>query len=82
MAVKPSNKNTRNINHRGKSKMKSYYVVWFLVIMIAIGWVLNLTKLSSCDFEPPYKAEIIYGVGLVPIVGAITGWMDIEGCKK
>ena len=40
------------------------------------GWVKNIIKLSECDFEPSYKAEVIHTVGLVPIVGAFTGWMD------
>ena len=46
--------------------------------LILAGWVQNIVKLSNCDFQAPYKAEVIYGVGRVPIVGAVTGWIDIE----
>jgi hypothetical protein len=49
-----------------------------LVIVFVTGWVKNIIKLSECDFEAPYKAEVIYAVGLFPLVGAITGWIDIE----
>lgn len=58
--------------------MKTMVIVQILLIIaIGIGWVKNLIKLSDCDFESPYKAEIVHGVGLLPPVGAITGWLDI-----
>ena len=51
-----------------------------LILILAfpfIGWCKNIGKLANCDFEAPYKAEIIHGIGIVPIVGAFTGWMDL-----
>lgn len=48
-----------------------------IVLMTGIGWVKNLVKLSECDFEAPYKAEIIHAAGLVPPIGAVTGWLDV-----
>lgn len=61
---------------------KGYATIVSLVILIIfvvgfVGWVKNIIKLSNCDFEKPYKAEIIHSVGLVPVVGAVTGWLDI-----
>lgn len=47
-----------------------------IVLIVGTGWVKNLIKLTNCDFEAPYKAEVIHAVGLVPPVGMITGWMD------
>ena len=43
------------------------------------GWGLNIYKLTDCDFEAPYKAEIIRGIG-IPFVpaGMIIGYMDID----
>jgi len=41
------------------------------------GWVMNLYKLSNCDFEEPYKTEALRVVGIVPPIGAVIGWMDI-----
>ena len=55
------------------------FVVWFgLVIAIGIGYVSNIVKLIDCDFKPSYKCEIIRVVGLVPVVGMITGYMSNE----
>jgi hypothetical protein len=46
-------------------------------VAVLTGWIKNLIKLSECDFEAPYKAEIVHAVGLIPPVGAVTGWLDI-----
>lgn len=58
-----------------------YGIVGFVVVVFltlaATGWVKNLIKLSNCDFEAPYKAEVIYAVGLIPPVGMVTGWLDL-----
>ncbi len=48
-----------------------------IILMIGIGWVKNLIKLSNCDFEAPYKAEIIHAVGIIPPVCAVTGWLNL-----
>ena len=48
-----------------------------LVVIVGTGWVKNLIKLTDCDFQAPYKAEVIHVVGLVPPIGAITGWLDM-----
>ena len=48
-------------------------VVLIIVVIIMVGWVKNPIKLTDCDFEAPYKAEVIHTVGLVPPIGAITG---------
>jgi len=51
------------------------YVV--IILVVGTGWVKNLIKLSDCDFEAPYKAEIVHGIGIIPPVGMITGWLDL-----
>ena len=48
-----------------------------VVVIIGTGWVQNLIKLSDCDFESPYKTEVIRVIGIIPPVGAVVGWMDI-----
>lgn len=59
---------------------KGFTVIEIIVVLFmlfaAAGWVKNLIKLADCDFEPSYKAEVIHGVGLIPVVGIFTGWMD------
>ena len=57
--------------------MKTVIVIYLVIVIgMGTGWVKNLIKLSECDFEPSYKAEIFYAVGIIPFVGAFTGWMD------
>ena len=58
------------------------YVLYSVIIIAgAIGWGMNIYKMiNECDFESPYKCELVRGVGtVVPIIGAVTGYMDIEG---
>jgi len=58
-------------------KLSNIVIVLILVAIIsAIGWGKNLYKLSNCDFEAPYKAEVMHGIGIIPFVGAFTGYMD------
>jgi hypothetical protein len=47
-----------------------------IVIICFTGWIKNIVKLSNCDFEAPYKCEVIHAVGIIPPVGAVTGYMD------
>lgn len=52
-------------------------VVYLAIVVIGlVGYVKGVIKLCQCDFEPSYKAEIIYGVGTVTGLGVIVGWMD------
>ena len=58
--------------------MKYIIVLQILIVLVVgTGWVKNIIKLADCDFEAPYKAEVIHVVGLVPPVGMITGWMNV-----
>lgn len=56
---------------------KLFYINILIIVVIGTGWVKNLIKLSECDFEPSYKAEVIHTIGLIPPVGAITGWLNL-----
>ncbi len=48
-----------------------------IILISIIGWVSNIVKLTNCDFESPYKCEVVHTVGIIPPVGAITGWIDV-----
>jgi len=56
--------------------LKLMYVIYAIYIAGLIGWCMSIVKLCRCDFEPSYKAEIIYGVSAITGIGAITGYMD------
>lgn len=46
-----------------------------LVPVFTIGcWIVNIVKLVNCDFEAPYKQEIIHAIGLIPGVSIVTCW--------
>lgn len=46
-----------------------------LVPIFTIGcWIVNIVKLVNCDFEAPYKQEIIHAIGLIPGVSIVTCW--------
>jgi len=55
----------------------------FLIIYLtaAVGWCLNLYKLTQLDFASPYKAEVIRIVGITPL-GAVIGWIKLDEEEK
>lgn len=46
------------------------------IALILTGEIMCIVKFFKCDFEPSYKAEIIYGVSMCTGIGVVTGWMD------
>ena len=60
-----------------KPQLTMPILIIILLVFVGTGWVKNIIKLSECDFEAPYKAEIIHTVGLFPLVGAVTGWLNL-----
>jgi hypothetical protein len=48
-------------------------------IAVFIGWVMNIYKLTECDFDVPLKSEVFrcIGIPLFPL-GAVIGYMDIK----
>ena len=67
------------INFRERKRMKLAILFYLTVFFGFIGWVSNCVWLVKCDFEAPYKAEAIRGIGVfVPPIGAVVGWMHIE----
>jgi hypothetical protein len=52
-------------------------IILLMCLIGTIGWCKNIYKLTQCDFEAPYKAEVIHTVGIIPVVGWITGWLDL-----
>ncbi len=54
-----------------------------LLIWVFASWSTNLYKLVNCDWEAPYKEEIIHGIG-VPVVPVsfVTCWLDFTEDKE
>ena len=47
-----------------------------LVAIVGTSWVVNLYKLTQCDFQPSWKGEIIHAVGLIPPAAVVTVWFN------
>ena len=48
-------------------------------VVAGVGYLDNIFQLTECDFEPPYKCEVIRSVGVfVPPVGIIVGYVSID----
>jgi hypothetical protein len=57
--------------------MKSIIIAYVAIVLFCvIGWIMGLVKFCKCDFEPSYKAEVLYGVGTCTGLGAVIGWFD------
>lgn len=51
-------------------------IVWVVGLL---GWVSNINQLIRCDFEKPYKAEVIRSIGVVVVpIGAVAGFFKID----
>jgi hypothetical protein len=49
--------------------------IWLFLLMFAAAWLINLFKLFDCDFDAPYKEEVIHFIGLfIPPASIITAW--------
>ena len=46
-------------------------IIWLYFI---VCWIVNLVKLLNCDFEGPWKEEIIHAIGLIGPAAGITVW--------
>jgi len=59
--------------------MKALGVSILIILLLACitGYVKNVIGLVGCDFEAPYKCEVIRTIGIIPPVGAIAGWIDL-----
>lgn len=59
-----------------------YKLVGLLVIVFAIGWVVNLVKFATvCDFDnqkSSYHCEVVRGLGvIVPPIGGVVGFIPL-----
>jgi hypothetical protein len=54
----------------------------FLFLFICVSWIKNLLMLIDCDFEAPYKAEVVHTIGLIPPAAMVTAWIDIDDTPK
>lgn len=56
----------------------SLLLIVLIVIALGAGWIMNIVKFARLDFEAPYKAEVLRGIGIAPPIGAVMGWIPIN----
>lgn len=57
----------------------AFIAVFILSFGCGTGWIMNILKLTKCDFEPVGKEEFVRGIGIVVApVGMVCGWIDME----
>lgn len=57
-------------------------IILILSCLLASPWLINVWKLSDCDFVSDYKCEFVHGVGLVvPPSAIITVWFDDDSSR-
>jgi len=49
-----------------------------LIAVIFSCFFVNLYKLTQCDFESPYKCEVIHAIGLFPPASLIVVWFETD----
>ena len=50
-----------------------------LGILVCIPYVWNFTKLIGCNFDAPYKCEVVHLIGVViPPTAYVTVWFDSD----
>jgi predicted secreted protein len=47
-----------------------------IIILPLFCWVGNIVKLARCDFEAPYKGEVIHAIGLIGPASIVTFWFN------
>lgn len=63
-------------NQKGFTIVEVVFAIAFLFIVIS--WIVNVVKLTECDFNAPYKAEVVHAIGVVvPPASLVTAWIDV-----
>jgi len=59
--------------------MRAFFIVQLCILLvIGTAWVVNLVKLTDCDFEASYRCEAIHGAGIIPPAALVTAWFGTD----
>ena len=58
--------------------------LFMIAVMCAVGisWLVNLFKLTECDFNAPYRCETVHGIGIFPPAALVTVWLETDKDTK
>ena len=55
--------------------MKNLLIVLLFFLYFILSYIFNFVKFVNCDFEPSYKEEIVYAIGVFfPPLNCLTIW--------
>lgn len=55
--------------------MKNLLIILLFWVYFILSYIFNFVKFVSCDFEPSYKEEIVYAIGVFfPPLNCLTVW--------
>jgi hypothetical protein len=64
------------MNNKGFTLLE--LIICIVIFFAGLGYILNIVKLVDCDFERPYKAEVIRTIGIFTgPVGSVLGYLDV-----
>lgn len=62
----------RSSNPSNAKALGGFMIIVYILLAL-VSWVINLSQLINCDFEAPYKCEVIHAVGVfIPPTQVIT----------
>lgn len=65
-----------NIKFKNGAPIGCRGIVFFIWLFIITCWIFNFIKLLNCDFETPFKEEVIHLIGVfIPPASIITCWL-------
>ena len=64
-----------SLRTHSKVPATSLAIISFTVVAVFAGlYIANIVKFSRCDFEAPFKCEVLHGAGLLPPLAPFTVW--------
>jgi hypothetical protein len=62
------------LTNKNKIKMKTTIVALLIYGFMIGSYIVNIVKLVNCNFEAPWKNEVIHAIGLIPGCSIVTAW--------
>jgi hypothetical protein len=63
-------------------KRRDFTIIELVLVLVVLPllalYITNVVKLAKCDFEAPYKCEVIHGIGIAPPLFIVTAWFGTD----
>lgn len=62
-----------------KLSFLTFTIIVLFCLVVGYGWISNIVRFVRLDFQSPYKAEVLRGVGIVVApMGVVEGFIKIK----